>query len=185
MTAEARESAPEPKQLSMSVPACSAAGIPAARVPGAYELRRYRLGDEDSWQGLLRAGGFAEDWTSRTVAEYVRDPVRRAGSWVVASGDDLVSATFATPDAQCAEIGFLDYVVTHPDHRGKGLGRAVCTGVMKFFGGRGYRSIRLLTDDWRLPAIRLYLSLGFQPEMTRGDMPGRWREIRKKLAEAG
>ena len=55
---------------------------------------------------------------------------------------------------------------------------------MRFFRERGYRRIRLLTDDWRLPAISLYLSLGFEPEMTRPNMPGRWQEVRKKLAEA-
>ena len=101
MTAETPESAPEPKQLSMSVPTTSVAGIPDARVPEGYVLRRYRPGDEDSWQGLLRAGGFSEDWSSRTVRDYMLDPVRRAGSWVAAYGNDLVSATFATPDAQC------------------------------------------------------------------------------------
>ena len=184
MTSETSENALEPKQLSMSVPTSSVAGIPDARVPDGYVLRQYRPGDEDSWQGLLRAGGFSEDWSSRTVRDYMLDPVRRAGSWVAASGEDLVSATFATPDAQCAEIAFLDYVVTHPDHRSKGLSRAVCTGVMRFFLERGYRRIRLLTDDWRLPAISLYLSMGFEPEMTRADMPGRWREVREKLSEA-
>ena len=184
MTSETSESALEPKQLSMSVAASSVSRLPDVEVPEGYVLRRYRPGDEDGWQGLLRAGGFSEDWSSRTVRDYMLDPVRRAGSWVAASGDDLVSATFATPDAQCAEIGFLDYVVTHPDHRSKGLSRAVCTGVMRFFRERGYRRIRLLTDDWRLPAISLYLSLGFEPEMTRADMPGRWQEVRKKLAKA-
>ena len=183
MTAESADSAVEPKQLSMSVPASSVAALPDAPVPEGYVLRQYRPGDEDSWQELLRAGGFSEDWSSRTVRDYMTDPVRRAGSWVASFGGDLVSATFATPDAQHAEIGFLDYVVTHPDHRSKGLSRAACTGVMRFFRDRGYHLIRLLTDDWRLPAISLYLSLGFEPEMRRADMPGRWREVRKQLAE--
>lgn len=183
MTEVTSESAMDPKQLSMRVPTSSVAGLPDVRVPDGYVLRRYRPGDEDGWQELLRAGGFSEDWSSKTVRDYMTDPVRRAGSWVAVLQNNLVSATFATPDAQCAEIGLLDYVVTHPDHRGKGLSRAVCTGVMRFFHDRGYDRIRLLTDDWRLPAISLYLSLGFEPEMTRADMPGRWQEVRNKLAK--
>ena len=107
MTSETSENALEPRQLSMSVPTSSVVGIPDARVPGGYVLRQYRPGDEDSWQGLLRAGGFSEDWSSRTVHDYMLDPVRRAGSWVAAAGDDLVSATFATPNAQCAETAFF------------------------------------------------------------------------------
>ena len=39
----------------------------------------------------------------------------------------------------------------------------------------------LLTDDVRLPAIALYLSLGFAPDMTRDDMPGRWEKIMRQL----
>ena len=182
MTVETSESAMEPKQLSMSAPASGAARLPDAPVPDGYVLRRYRPGDEDSWQELLRAGGFSEDWSSRTVRDYMTDPVRRAGSWVAVLRNNLVSATFATPDASRPEVGVLDYVVTHPDHRGKGLSRAVCTGVMKFFRDRGYDRIRLLTDDWRLPAISLYLSLGFKPEMTRPDMPPRWQEVRNNLS---
>jgi hypothetical protein len=39
----------------------------------------------------------------------------------------------------------------------------------------------LLTDDWRLPAIGLYLSLGFVPRMTHKDMPDRWDAIMQRL----
>ena len=120
MTGETSERAMEPKQLSMSV--AGAGLLPDAPVPEGYALRRYRPGDEDGWQELLRAGGFSEDWSSRTVRGYMKDPVRRAGSWVAVLRESLVSATFSTPDARRAEIGFLDYVVTHPDHPGQGAG---------------------------------------------------------------
>ena len=81
--------------------------------------------------------------------------------------------------------GVLDFVVTHPDHRGRGLGRATCTAVSKFFIDRDCTSISLKTDDWRLPAIHLYLSLGFKPVMNRTDMPERWATIYKNLKETG
>ncbi len=44
--------------------------------------------------------------------------------------------------------------------------------------------VMLFTDDWRLPAIGLYLSMGFEPQMNREDMPGRWDRIRAKLKVA-
>ncbi len=81
--------------------------------------------------------------------------------------------------------GVLDFVVTHPDHRSRGLGRATCTAVSKFFIDLGCKSVSLLTDDWRLPAIYLYLSLGFKPVMNRIDMPERWATIYKNLKETG
>ena len=92
----------------------------------------------------------------------------------------IVASTFASWQ-EMGRIGVLDYVACHPDHRGRGLGRAVCLGVLGFFAERGYESVSLTTDDVRLPAIALYLSLGFTPDMTRGDMPGRWEKIMRQL----
>ena len=173
----------QPKQLSMSVSDNTSIVMPDVHVPEGYDLRGYHEGDEESWLVLLHLAEFVEDWTVRSVDEYIKDPVRFAGSRVVAFGDQIVSAAFSTPDKESDEIGYLDYVVTHPAHRRKGLSRAVCSCVMEFFRESGYRIIRLLTDDWRLSAIGLYLSLGFEPEMTRCDMPGRWDAVREQLVE--
>ena len=83
-------------------------------------------------------------------------------------------------------VGVLDFVVTHPDHRGKGLGRATCTSVAKFLvGQRGQRTVGLQTDDWRLPALHIYLTMGFKPVMNRDDMPERWAAVYHLLKEAG
>ena len=67
------------------------------------------------------------------------------------------------------------------DVRGLGLGRAACTGVVKHLVDRGYSNVILYTDDWRLPAIGLYLSMGFEPQMTRQDMLGRWQRVMEQL----
>ncbi len=169
-----------PKQLRMATEAKRARALPPPQVPDDYELRGYQPGDEEQWLDLQHLGGF-NHWDLEGVEKYLEDPVRRAGSRVVTTGDRLVAATFATPHEGQDGVGYLDYVVSHPDHRGLGLGRAVCAGVMAFFVEQGYESIILLTDDWRLPAIGLYLSLGFDPVMEREDMPSRWRAIMVEL----
>ena len=58
----------------------------------------------------------------------------------------------------------------------------VCTEVVRGLIEKGYDNVVLYTDDWRLPAIGLYLSMGFEPRMDREDMPKRWERIRAKLA---
>ena len=55
--------------------------------------------------------------------------------------------------------------------------RAVAPSMVK----RGYGKIILFTDDWRLPAIGLYLSMGFEPQMSGEDMPERWDAIHRSL----
>jgi mycothiol synthase len=41
----------------------------------------------------------------------------------------------------------------------------------------GYRRIYLLTDDFRLPAIRIYLALGYAPLFHTPGMQERWQAV--------
>ena len=168
-----------PQQLSMTMVRDRLLGLSGVRVPEGYLLRGGRASDSDGIAGVLEASGF-QGWTAGRVADYLAEPERRDGTRVVACGVRIVASTFASRQ-EMGRIGVLDYVACHPDHRGRGLGRAVCVGVLEFFARRGYESVTLSTDDVRLPAIALYLSLGFAPDMTRDDMPGRWEKIMRRL----
>lgn len=157
-------------------------GLPDVPLPDAHELRPYRPGDEPGWLHLLQTVGF-EEWDRARLDAYLEDPERREGSRVVVEGGIVVAATFASRTTlDDVALGVLDYVAGSPERRGRGLGRAVCTAVARFQIGRGYPAVTLSTDDWRLPAIGLYLSLGFEPDMHREDMPGRWDAINAQLA---
>jgi mycothiol synthase len=70
--------------------------------------------------------------------------------------------------------GNVHYVATHPDHRGKGLGRIVTVRVLQHLATLGLEDAFLLTDDYRLPALRLYLRLGFVPRYHDQTHEGRW-----------
>jgi xylulokinase len=78
--------------------------------------------------------------------------------------------------------GELGWVATHPKHRGKRLSAVTCAAVTKRFLAAGYRRIYLKTDDWRLPAIKIYLQLGYVPFLCAPDMNERWRSACEKLA---
>jgi len=45
----------------------------------------------------------------------------------------------------------------------------------------GYQRIYLLTDDFRLPALKTYMNVGMAPFLYAADMQGRWKEIRRQL----
>ncbi len=183
MSGKAPAPAYPPQQLSMTVRRERLLRLAGTRVREGYELRPCRAGDSDGIAGVLDASGF-QGWTVGRVADYLAEPERSKGSCVVACSTRIVASTFASwTELGC--IGVLDYVACHPDHRGRGLGRAVCLGVLGFFARRGYESVTLSTDDVRLPAIALYLSLGFAPDMTRDDMPGRWEKIMRQLDAHG
>ncbi len=180
-----------PKQLRMAIDGVSVCRLPDVPLPDGYVMRPYRSGDENGWAETLQACGF-EQWNDTEVLAYLEDVERLEGSRVVEYKSRVVAGTFASRNTDDAsdisnpeEEGVLDFVVTHPDHRGKGLAKATCTGVAKFFVHLGCQSVSLWTDDWRLPAIHVYLSLGFKPVMNRYDMPGRWDAVYDKLKEQG
>ncbi len=171
--------------------------LPDVPLPDGYVMRSYQTGDESSWAQTLQLCGF-EDWNEAEVLAYLEHAERLEGSRVVDYEGRVVAGTFASRNIHDAsenivhedtgtprEEGLLDFVVTHPDHRGKKLARATCTEVAKFFIYLGRQSVSLFTDDWRLPAIHVYLSLGFKPVMNRNDMPGRWSAVYDKLKEQG
>ena len=57
------------------------------------------------------------------------------------------------------------------DYRGRGLGRELATAMIDAARGAGYRRVRLDVHVSRLPAIRLYESLGFSRVTPWADWP--------------
>jgi mycothiol synthase len=73
--------------------------------------------------------------------------------------------------------GELGYLVVAPEHRGRGLGTALITAALRRLDQGGYRHIFLGVQGWRLPAIRSYLRIGFQPFIHAPELLPRWESI--------
>jgi mycothiol synthase len=157
--------------------------LPEVVAPPGYAIRTYRDGDSADWCRIISAGigGEYDDASFRRSA---------AGS----SGFDPEGLFFAEKDGvtvgtACAiwdanypeDTGYLHMVAVDPMQRGHGLGRALTLAVLHRFRARGFRRAVLQTDDWRVPALRLYLSLGFRPRFTHESHQARWRAICEKL----
>ena len=185
-----------PKQLCMVIGAAGVRGMPDVAVPEGYLVRGYCEGDEVTVSEALQSVGFKDCGVDR-VLETLEDADRRAGSALVEHRGAIVAVTFASrtsanqtnpvtgrPGKPLRE-GLLDYVATHPNQQGRGLGRATCTAVSRYLVEQGCETVQLLTDDWRLPAIHLYLSMGYRPVMSRSDMPERWAAVMSELEKQG
>ena len=75
------------------------------------------------------------------------------------------------------ERGLLHMVCVHRDCKGKGLSRIVCTTVLEYLYAEGVKEVSLSTDDFRIPAVSLYLSLGFLPYLYEDGMYERWTKL--------
>lgn len=74
----------------------------------------------------------------------------------------------------------LAWVAVVPAHRGRGLGKLVCSEVVKQLVDLGRPKVFGSTQDERLSAIKIYLDIGFYP-LYRKNKFERWASICRKL----
>lgn len=135
---------------------------PAPQLPDGFELRTVR-GDEDVERRVeVHRAAFAP---SRVVPESYRKvmqswPYRPELDHVVVAPDGTFAAFCLCWLDEENRVGELEPVGTHPDHRRRGLARAVCLA--------GLRSLRAVGADTALvypvggsDAARLYEAMGF------------------------
>ena len=148
-----------------------------------YAVRTYRPGDEPRFYRVMALAGF-EGWDE----ERLRHPFNHLlpDGWFMAvheaSGEIAATAmalhNYSDRDPFWGELG---WVAGDPAHAGHGLGMAVSACVVRRFLRAGYRLIHLHTDDFRLPALKSYLQVGFVPALHRPGMGARWRAVMERL----
>lgn len=161
------------------------ARLPRPKVAGGYRLRTYRPGDEADWARLIRTyiGG---QWDAESTRADLTGQERffPDGLFFVEStrGEVVGTACAWRPSAEEWEEGELHMVAVDEKHRGHGLGRSVCLAVLRYFREKGFTRVRLSTDDFRLPAIKIYLDLGFAPVIVDELHRQRWQDVQATLA---
>jgi len=171
-----------PPQLEMRLTSLDA--LPDPKLPDGVVIRSFQAEDEDAWARIMNEC-IGSGWTAeRCINELVDQPGFRADGCFLAllDGAAVGSATAFFRDRH-APWGYLHMVGVVELARGHGLGTLLSLAALHWFRVQGYPGVLLHTDDWRLPAIRIYLNLGFLPEMTDPSHPDRWDRIRTLLTQ--
>jgi mycothiol synthase len=180
---EAAKPKPVPQQLQMMWPKDRLNDPPTWTVPDGYTLRTYRPGDEDGYIRIMKLAGF-NYWDLKYI-HGVLDTSLPEGLFFIVHNETntIVATTVATHNPLKLHPfgGELGWVAGDPEHKGKGLGYIVCAAVTKRYLDAGYREIYLRTDDFRLPAIKTYLKLGWVPFLHTPDMEERWQKVCAQL----
>src|SRR5215472_12412186 len=169
-----------PYQLELVRP--SSLGIaPVTPIPEGYLLRQLREGDERPYDDLFHLAFADEGRYLETVGRALE-----GGFFVVEHGasGNLVASCVAmrgSSSPRHIESGQLGWLVTDPSHTRNGLGTIVSASVTNRLLAEGYRQPFLGTEDFRIPAIAIYLRLGWRPYIYREDMVERWRNIYVRL----
>ena len=158
---------------------------PLPPLPPRHELRRATAHDADGLAAVL-ASAFGPEWTADRVREALLDaPDVETTFLIEVDGTPIATAAARLLPERYPGSGYLHWVGVHAAHRGRGLGRAVVLAVLDRFRALGCRDAVLETDPPRLPAIRVYLDLGFHPEPRAPEDDARWRGILDRLTDRG
>ncbi len=156
--------------------------LPKIDLPAGYSLRSFQDGDEGFWDRIIQVSFESPTYDFNKVMK--ADPAFRPERVLfVTHGDEPVATASAW---QCERfgpvIGYLHMVGVSPGHQGKHLGYWVSLAVLHHFITEGRIEAVLQTDDFRLPAIKTYLRMGFEPLLVHENQRNRWR---KNLQDLG
>ena len=140
-----------------------------ARNPAAVLIRPHRIGD----MGFVvhrHAVLYHQDYgfdasfealVAKVAAEFIEsfDPARGC-SFIAEIDGRIAGAAFVV--AKSVTVAKLRLVYLEPWARGAGLGRRLVEACMAFARGAGYTRMTLWTQDFLVPARKLYASLGFE-----------------------
>ena len=160
--------------------------LPPVSLPPGYVMTTLSETGVDAWIECLDATGQLGDWDADRAGEWLTGErhVIPEGTFIVTSGGRPAATCCTIPPTTAEPRAELGWLSVSPEHQGRGLGSQVCLAVLHFARRMGYAEIYLNTDDWRLPAVKTYLALGFEPEMAHESHPRRWATVYEKLGAA-
>lgn len=158
--------------------------LPTLQCPEGYHIRTYQQGDETHWARIMDSvfvdqGRTAQDAYTEVINQPHFDP---DGFCFVIHKDVPIGTACAWEESLRGKpIGYIDMLAVLPEHTGHRLGKWLTVFLLHYFRTRCVTSVMLDTDDFRLPAIKNYLNLGFVPVHTGENHLLRWQNIFKKL----
>ena len=153
--------------------------LPPFALPEGFGLHTHMEGNEKNWERLIgRAFDFPFTFQEAmiNIGDYSPDHIL----YISKDGVDIATATAIEFHLFPGE-GLFHMIATDPDARGQGAGRLACEAALHKIAERGFRSAVLRTEDERIPAIKLYLSLGFVPFYTDDTHEERWNKIYRQI----
>ena len=158
---------------------------PIQDIPAADGFRLRNTLDSDLAEyNRLRSSVEFNVWEPEYLAEYRKKTLSdgmfaieelKTGKLTAAASAELMI------QPEFADVGYLGWVMTDPEYRGLRLGKCASVAAMRRLYQEGYRVFMLHTDDFRIPALKVYLSLGWKPWLYLDEMEARWRAIAAKL----
>ena len=150
--------------------------LPALLLPEGFRIVSMTAGREKDWERIVAA---TFQWNTAFQQEIASNPVYTPDRVLfVLHGDQAVGTATAWHKPLCPPgTGYLHMVGVLPEYSGRSLGYAISLAALEVMRAHGDSRAILHTDDFRLPAIRAYLKLGFEPVIDSEAMRERWKAV--------
>jgi GNAT superfamily N-acetyltransferase len=159
----------------------------APPLPSPYTLRPYQPGDEATWVAVHREAERHHEITPALFRQQFGTDEERLRArmlfLVEGEGEGAAVGTAAAWEGEGddAGLGRIHWVAVVPRAQGKGLGKALVAALCRRFVELGHERAYLTTETVRLPAIRMYLSFGFAPEIRGERDRAAWAQVRQEI----
>lgn len=166
------------------------AGIPRYEFPSGYSMRTMRAGEGVLWTDVQRDSEpiitVTDDLFEREFGDDLPATERRCFFAVDANGAAVgaISAWYSREFRGTADWGRIHWFALRPKVRGSGLAKPVASYALQKLAEWHTRAW-LATSTARLPAIKIYLDLGFRPDLEGDGAPDAWRQVTGRLKHPG
>ena len=158
--------------------------LPELELPAGYSMRTYHKGDEEHWARIISDSFGGRERTAQDTANEItsRDVFIPDGFYfAIHRGVPVGTACAWRQSVDEKDVGYVHMVGVVAEHTGHKLGKWVSLAVLSHFRDNGFKCSMLDTDDFRIPAVKTYLNLGFIPVYVEEGQPERWSDIFEKL----
>ncbi len=159
------------------------------KLPDGFQLVKWQ-NDEDihDWVSICSDGlidaetgyeRFHNEITNADGPDAVRD------TYFIEKDGKKIATFTVVPDMWSTGMGYIHMVACRSEYRGLGIGKFIADCSLQILKDIGKDKIFLLTNDFRLPALKTYISAGFLPvnyiDDDGNDMVERWQKVVNSL----
>ena len=161
------------------------AGTPITEVtiPEGYSVSNYKTEEDKlAWCECCRNGLIADDAGVEAFDGCITNNpninLEEDVFFLDYAGEHVGTVTAFVMDGN---VGDMHMVGIRTDHRGKGLAKILSYLTLKHLTAKGVKHIALTTDEWRVSAVKSYLTAGFRPVEYDLGMQDRWEAMLETL----
>jgi GNAT superfamily N-acetyltransferase len=156
--------------------------VPQRALPPGFTLRHYEPGDEKTWLAIHEATGVYDPIPSDLFdREFGGAPEQLPERQLFVISDDGTAVATSTawfdPESPAPSPGRVHWVAVVPGAQRLGLGSALVCETCQRLAKLGHAGAYLTTGAENLPAIRVYLRMGFAADPRSDRERAAWREI--------